>query len=139
MTRNVVPFRHWHYDWLPAAVPGQERISIGQPVLEGLEKHNSWTAVLDNDVIACAGTIQEWPGRHRAWAFMTYATSSHMLWLSRAVLAKTEHLKGRIDFTVRSDFHAGHRWAQLLDFKAEALFEKWGPEGEDHIQYVRIQ
>lgn len=139
MTRKIVPFHHWHYEWLPPAVPGQERIQIGEPVLADLEKHNSWTAVVDGDVIACAGTMQDWPGRHRAWAFMTYATKDHMLWLTRSVREKISELKGRIEFTVRADFAAGHRWAHLLEFGPEAHFVQWGPEGEDHIQYVRFQ
>ncbi len=108
-------------------------------MLADLEKQNSWTAVVDGNVIACAGTQQQWPGRHQAWAFMTYATKDHMLWLTRSVREKISLLKGRIDFTVRSDFAAGHRWAELLEFQPEAHFEQWGPEAESHIQYVRFQ
>lgn len=136
--RVVVPFRRWHYDWLdPSAVDGP-RLAVPEESLERLEDGRSWTGVVNGVPIVCAGVIQHWRGRSEAWAFMSHRTGPHMLWITREVKKKLDEVQGRIEITVRHDFVAGQRWAALLGFKIEGWLERYGPEGESHISYVRF-
>lgn len=143
MIRSIVPFKRFHYDWI---------LEVGEPVdfgafklnrqvLDWLETQNTYTAVVDGTPIAIAGTWLMWPGRHTAWAHMTQLTAPYMLWLTQATLKNLETLQGRVELTVRTDFPAGQRWAKLLGFHVEnppGLLRAFGPEGEDHIAYVRM-
>lgn len=130
----VVPFKRWHYGWL------EMDTAVTESELIQMEQQNSWTAVVDGSIVACAGTIVMWPGRHSAWAFMTAATAKHMRFITSAVLKNIEGLKGRIEMTVQADFPAGHRWAKILGFRVEApLLRAYGPDGADHVGYVRFQ
>lgn len=145
MIREAVPFKHWHYEWLvddnelPVDVGAFTRMD--RPTLKLLEAHNSWTAVVDGRPVMCGGTFQMWPGRYVTWAHMTLRTRPHMLWLTQETLKVLEKLKGRVELTVRADFVPGHRWAKMLGFEIEnapGILRAYGPEGEDHISYVRF-
>lgn len=138
---RVVPFRRWHYNWLTDANPmadGGSFIAV-DGVLAQLEGQNSWTGVKDGDPIVCAGTIQQWPGRHQAWAYMGKGTGPHMVWITKAVLANLAVVKGRIEMTVRADFEPGRRWAKMLGFELETpCLKGYGPYGEDHVGFARV-
>lgn len=140
MDRRVVPFKRWHYEWL-AAVPSAEHGSFlpSAEVLSQLEKQNSWTGVVDGDPIVCAGTLQHWPGRHLAWAYIRSGLLKHMPWITDEVLKNLATVKGRVELPVRADFPAGQRWARRLGFEVEApLMRAYGPDGADYIGYVRM-
>lgn len=141
--RNVVPFHHWHYAWL---------LEIGEPSDYGsltldpatckfLEGQNSWTGVVDGVPVGIVGTFQNWPGRHTAWALLTPATGPHMMWITRETRKRIAAVSGRIELTVKRDFDLGHRWAKILGFRIEnppGILTAFGPNGEDHVSYVRI-
>lgn len=139
--RLVVPFKSWHYEWLAAKGPASDRYTVKtiQAIASQLEVENSWTAVVDGDPVVCAGTLQQWPGRYIAWAYMAQDSGPHMLWLTREAKKGLSKLKGRVELTVRSDFPAGIKWAEMLGFKVETpLLKAYGPSGEDHIGFVRF-
>lgn len=139
MDRKVIPFKRWHYDWLGVGIePGLARLH--DSVLAHLEAQNSWTGVVDGEVVFCAGTTQQWPTRHTTWALLHETLSrQHMLWITREVIAGLDRVKGRIELTVRRDFPQGMKWARLLGFRLETpLLACYGPEGEDHAGFVRI-
>lgn len=137
----VVPFKRWHYEWLAdgfrAAEGGDFRLS---PVtLRAMEAENSWTGIVDGAVMVCAGTMEQWPGRHTAWAYVARGTLPHLPWITAETKKVLEKVKGRIEFTVRSDFPAGLRWAKGLGFEIETpRLRAFGPEGEDHVGFVRV-
>jgi hypothetical protein len=133
MERLVVPFKAWHYEWLKVDHP------VSEEALMQMQMQNSWTAVVDGEIVACAGTILQWAGRHTAWAYMRPETGPHMRWITRETRKVLEVVKGRIEMTVRKDFDAGHRWALLLGFSVETpVMKSYGPFGEDHTMYVRF-
>lgn len=138
---RVVPFKAWHYEWLlkhESAEPS--KFAPPRATIEALERENSWTGVVGFEVMVVAGTIQQWPGRHVAWAYIRQDAGPHMLRLTKEVGRKLLDVKGRIEFTVRKDFEAGQRWAELIGFEVETpLLKAYGPEGEDHVAYVRLQ
>ena len=137
-----VPFRRHHLAWLEKAgyAIGGAVTPMDAATLDFLERNGtSWTAVVDGEPIGCGGTIQQWPGRHIAWAYLGEASGPHMLSITRAVRRHLNSVSGRIEVTVRCDFEAGHRWAELLGFHIETpILERYGPEGEPHTSYVRF-
>lgn len=139
MDRKIVPFKRWHHDWLGESAEPGGFIKLSEMVRAQLETENSWTAVVDGRVIGCAGTVQQWPGRHVAWAVFAPDAGEHMLWITRSAIEHLAKVKGRIELTVRTDFPIGMKWARLLGFRVETpVLERFGPAGEDHIGYVRI-
>jgi hypothetical protein len=137
---KIVPFREWHSTWL--AERGESEGGYIKPTYEmrlALEKANSWTAFVDDDVVACGGTIEMWPGRHLAWIQMNKTTAPNMLFVTRAALSALSKVKGRIEISVQRDFLAGHRWARMLGFCIETMdMLRYGPNGETHTGYVRF-
>lgn len=138
--RAVVPFKRWHMAWLlddGEAVGGQSGLDLD--TLMGLEQQNSWTAIVDGAPVACGGTMLQWPGRSTAWMYLNSKTGRHMLWLTQETAKRLQEVPGRIEITVRRDFDAGHRWARMLGFEVETeVLKAYGPEGEDHTGYVRV-
>ena len=138
---RVVPFRRWHYEWLTDSNPtadGGSFIAV-DGVLGQLETQNSWTGVVEGNPIACAGTIQQWRGRHTAWAYLGKNTAPYMVWITKQARIQLDKVTGRIEFTVRADFPAGQKWAGMLGFEVETPCMKgYGPEGESHVGYVRF-
>ena len=139
--QRCVPFKRWHYEWL-ANSPRAEHGMVGllsDDLLAQLEYSNSWTGVVDGQPMVCAGTIQQWAGRHIAWAYLAKGTLPYMAWITEGVRKNLDGVVGRIEFTVRKDFPAGQRWARHLGFEIEApCLKAYGPQQEDHIGYVRF-
>lgn len=108
--------------------------------VEHMVAGNSRTIALsDGTTLFCGGTLQHWPGRHMAWALIDAKAAPHMLFVTRATRKFFGNVSGRIEFTVRCDFPAGHKFAKLLGFEVETpLLKAYGPEGEDHVGYVRF-
>ena len=138
--RRVTPFMPWHYDWLRASEPAEgATLTIDETTLGVIAKSNSWTGAVDGAPVICAGTIQHWPGRHMAWAYVARGTLKHLSWITERVRENLAGLKGRIEFTVRADFAPGLRWAKSLGFEVETpLMKSFGPLGENHVGFVRI-
>ncbi len=137
MARSIVPFKPWQFHWLRKAEPGV--MLVGSATLGLMESLGSRTGVVDGDVVFCAGVVPQWPGRYTAWALLSENSGPHMTWITRAVRAGLETVQGRVELTVRVDFPPGQRWAEILGFHVETpLLRKYGPDGEDHIGYVRI-
>jgi hypothetical protein len=62
-----------------------------------------------------------------------------MLLITKTIRRYLAQVGGRIELTVRADFEAGQRWVRALGFHIETpRLEAFGPEGEDHIGYVRF-
>ena len=138
MLRKIVPFRRWHYEWLGESI--ESGFTPDQATLALLESQHSYTAMVDGEVVVCAGYVRHWPTRHVAWAILNRQKApAHMKWITRTARESLAAMPGRVELTVRADFPQGQRWAELLGFKIETpRLEKFGPEGEDHIGYVRM-
>lgn len=146
MQFEIVPFEAWHMEVLGQieAADGSRSITELNPaVLPILEKHNSWSLVSNRgEVVACGGTVEEWPGRHAGWLYFTPRTSQHMIRLYRLVKFFLSDVRGRIEATVLVEFEPGHRFVRMLGFEVEnppGLLKRYDPDGRDHIAYVRFQ
>jgi hypothetical protein len=74
-----------------------------------------------------------------AWTYLGQNTQRDMVRITKEALRKLSEVKGRIEMTVRADYRQGLRWAEMLGFRVETpLLEKFGPFGEDHVGFVRI-
>lgn len=132
----VSTFKRWHIDWLESVEPG----TLPLDAIVHMEAGNARTVLTDDGVaLMCGGTLQHWPGRHMAWALFDKKAAPHMLAITRATKTFFDEVQGRIEFTVRCDFAAGHKFAKLLGFEVETpLMRMYGPEGEDHVGYIRV-
>lgn len=142
---RVVPFEAWHVKALSLAEDAETGYAelLDPNVHSPLESTQAWSVLSsEGDVVACGGTIRQWKGRYVAWAYMTPQTGCCMLRLTRLVRDVLDEISGRVEITVRADFAAGRRWAELLGFEVEnppGVLRRYGPEGEDHISYVRVR
>jgi hypothetical protein len=135
---KVVPFKRWHVGWLLEDGDAEQgAFQPGNDALVAIEKlGTSWTIVLDGQPLLCSGTIEQWPGRHMAWAYLSRHTGRHMYYVTMRVIEYLARAQGRIETTVRADYEKGHRWAKMLGFTPEAYMWGYGPDGEDHVSYV---
>ena len=143
MSYIVSRFQRRHLAWIQDnGAPSEGEIPVFHPhVLQMFEDSLGWTFSYNGEPILCGGFIEMWPGRHHCWTFLNSNSSGHMLWITRQVRDKLNGIKGRLEFTVRRDFKAGHKWAKMLGFVVEnppGILKKFGPMGEDHIAYVRF-
>lgn len=141
MALEVVPFAAEHYDVLRASNPVADggQFVASPTMLAQIERQNSWTGMVDGVPLVSAGTIQVWPGRHTAWAYLGKNTGPHMVWITRQVKKQLAMVVGRIELTVRSDFPMGQRWAEMLGFHVETpCLVAYGPSQEDHVGFVRF-
>jgi len=139
--RAIVPFKHWHLEWLLENDEATEEGAMVFPpeVLQQLEQAPSWTAQIDGYPIACGGFTIPWRGRSQVWAIMNSRTAPFMGWLTREAKKKFTQQGGRIEMSVRSDFAKGHKWARILGFEVEVEeMKQYGPEGESHVGYVLL-
>jgi hypothetical protein len=154
---SAVPFRRAHLAKIQEAGDAEGGFfatDIG--TLMALEQMpNIWTIMWDDVPLLCGGTVEQWPGRHLAWAYLNKTTGRHMIHTTKAAIQIINNAKGRVELTVRRDFAKGHRWARLIGFDVEELpglmvervplsmpvpgtLKRYGPEGEDHIAYVKF-
>jgi hypothetical protein len=141
MIYRVVRFKRWHLDWLIDAgdAEGGRFPHQDAATLRFMEAQNSWTLMVDGTPVMCGGTMQQWPGRHIAWAYLNKLAGRHMRFITKGARRILDGVRGRVEITVREDFMGGHRWARMLGFEEETpLMRGYGPDGEDHVGYVKI-
>lgn len=102
----------------------------------------SYTAIVNGEVIACAGMVQTGVYRWQAWALMSEKTKDYMIPITRAMNHYISYLNTpRIETHVRSDFKAGQRWMKMLGFNCETPepMKNWGDDGYDYYLYARVK
>lgn len=99
----------------------------------------AFTVTKGDDVMACIGTIKQWPGNARAWAIISQDAGSCMLAMTRAIMGWLRfHNEGRIDCAVDCGFVEAVRWVELLGFKREGTMRAYTPERRDCFLYARV-
>lgn len=140
---HIQPFERWHYQAMREISPPNGAvadIAITYDMLLGLEKQHSYTVLVDKVPIAAGGLIRLWETHYQAWTYMTHLAAPHILAITRAAKVGMQHVKGRITMTTPTFYKDGIRWAQILGFEIETpVLRKWGPFGEDHVGFVKIQ
>lgn|SRR5574343_158828 len=100
------------------------------------------TMMRGDQVLCCAGVIEQWEGRAIAWSIMAPKVGNDYIRIHRAVSRFLDIIGyRRIEMTVAANFKAGRRWAEMLGFKCETPqgMKSYGPDGGDHYLYARIK
>lgn len=139
---TVIPFEVSHLR-LMKVQPAQQAVlqHVTDDFLSLLENTNAFTAVVDGEVIACAGVIEYYKGRGEAWSYLSADLGSNMVAVYRAIKSYLDTVDvRRIEITVDTDFAEGHRFAKLLGFELEApRMKAYDMDGRDKALYARIK
>lgn len=137
---RIVKFQGWHLTALLAqGAPAEGSVFAPPDRIAPLENENSWTALVGVRPIACGGTMQFWPGRHLAWAYLARGCAPYMRGLTQAARDVLALATGRLEADIRVDFRAGQRWAKRLGFVVETPLKRaFGPDGADYVGMVRV-
>lgn len=107
--------------------------------LQSREGSMAYTALEGDEVLACGGIIDVWPGRGLGWMFLSQNAGRRMLSITRAVKRAIEaYPLRRIEITVDDGFENGHQWARMLGFRLETPEPMKGymPDGRAAFQYA---
>lgn len=116
---RVVPFRAEHLRAI--AQQGTDSDWFAPEQLARLEGLRSYTGLVGDEVVGCAGVVEQWPGRFVAWAYFSPRAKRYWKSIHKAVKAFLFSLPARrIEMDVRYGFKDGLRWAVRLGFLVEA-------------------
>ena len=139
----IVPFEAAHLRLMmvqPAQV--QTLGFVKESDLEMIEKKTqAFTAIADDEILACAGVIEYYPGRGEGWSYLSANIKHHMVPVVRAIKTYIQDSNvRRIEITVDADFEQGHRMAKLLGLELEApRMRAYDLAGRDRALYARIK
>lgn len=94
------------------------------------------TAVVDGEILACAGIVEQGFGIGTLWGFIAQDSGRHFVRIDRTArrLMRLVPLR-RIESSTEADFAQGCRWLELLGFQSEGILRQYGPDGSDHVRY----
>lgn len=102
----------------------------------------SFTAIVDGNVLACSGTAEVWSGRVVAWALISNQAGRHMVGIHKAVAGYLSAAKyRRIEAWVDEGFAPGMRWLELLGFVCETPLPMRGfrPDGGSCFLFSKVK
>lgn len=120
--RQVVPFHAEHLLQIQYRDEGRLETIATAAVKEMCGP--AFTAIVDDEIIACAGVVIAWPGVGAAWAVLSPAVEKHGLWITRSVRRMLDVIiRGsnlhRLEMVVLADNERNYRWAHTLGFHLE--------------------
>lgn len=135
----VVPFDPSHLRGIKVQPAQEEEFSIQSEAISAMYGA-AWTALDGNRVMACAGIMPIWNGRHYLWGLLSADAGVHMVGLTRAALRELRRIKGRVEMYVDEGFEPGMRWAEMLGFELETPQPMRGylPSGRGAYLYARV-
>jgi hypothetical protein len=141
---KIVKLKAEHLDELLKR-PGMEILAqyVSHDQAKELEKsEHAFSAINEEDkVVACAGIVQVWQGRGKAWAIIDRKSKQDFLSVHRAVkrfLSVAPHR--RLEADVDCEYAEGHRWMKLLGFSMEAQeMKKFRPDGGSCSLYAKVR
>lgn len=140
---TIVRFKAEHYlemkasgatSWLSEGTNNAE--------LRALENANfSYTGLIDDKPVFCAGVLEYWNNRGEAWAILATDCKPHFLKIHNACKRFLEICSvNRIEATVDIDFKQGHRWCKALGFDLEAnRMRSYYADGRDCSLYAHVR
>ena len=138
----IVPFKPEHLEFL-ILQPSQVHFSTlfdseYGPALA--EAGPCFTAIDNDEVIACSGVVKQWDNRATAWALISANAGKNFVRIHKAVkrFLETTDFK-RVEAYVDANFEAGHRWITMLGFEREGYMRAFSPLGDDAVLYARIK
>lgn len=126
-------------DWFAFQYIGDWR---GQ-VVEFMATGYSNSLFVNDQLVIIANLRMPWNGVGEVWALSSPAALRYPLalckvsreWLNQHIDDLGLH---RVQCKVIAGFKESHAWTKWLGFTPEAYMKKYGPMGEDYVQYARI-
>lgn len=96
----------------------------------------------DGSPACVVGGVRIWAGVARCWAVTTNDLDLHPIAFTRVLLGLITscvryYKVHRLEITVKADFKAGIRWAQVLGFRREGHLRAYGPDKTDYLIFGR--
>ena len=101
----------------------------------------SYCLVKGNECLGAGGVIHKHAGRAEVWVVLSEGAGKYMPYIHKKTLKflnEQSKIYPRLETTVMVNFSQGHRWIDMLGFKACGLMECYDEYGNDHIAYERI-
>jgi hypothetical protein len=139
--RRVIPFHVEHY--IEATREMALEIAPREAALLYRKTGPAWTAMVGDQVAACAGIIVLHHGLGEAWAVVTPLGLANVRFVHRAVrdglqAIIQEHSLIRVQAKVIAGFFPGRLWAAHLGFREESRMPLAAPGGRDFIMCVQF-
>jgi RimJ/RimL family protein N-acetyltransferase len=118
---------------------GAENITL-EAQQEIAKSPHAYTAFDGDEVIACFGIAEYWPGRGLGWTYLSKNIGRRLVYVTKVCrrIFKECGIK-RIEAAVNCDFEQGHRWMKSLGMTLEAVRMKaFSPDGKDCALYARV-
>jgi RimJ/RimL family protein N-acetyltransferase len=110
------------------------------------ERYPSYTGMVDETILGCAGIILPWPGVGIAWLTMSpVAAVKFKIWMTRTCrrvlddVSRSFHLH-RLEAVVLDDSLVNKQWIEVLGFSVEkdGVAQRYLPDGRGVVRYERI-
>ncbi len=138
----IVPFAPEHLDIL-ILQPSQEHFSslFDKTYGPALAKAGPCFTAIENDqIIACSGVVKHWENRATAWALISKNAGPYFVRIHKAVQRFLDSTDiRRIEAYADANFDQGHRWLKMLGFEEEGYMRSFSPLGDDAVLYARIK
>lgn len=138
----VVPFLPYHVDLLRAqGVQGAQlnEVSLVLGPCANVPPGPAVSAFDGDRILICGGIAKITNTNGVCWALLSEEAGKHMHSLHFAVKRFiTLQPWRRLEASVEKNFEAGCRWVQLLGFEMEGEMRGYGPNGETHLRYARV-
>lgn len=140
---RVERYRAEHLDRLDLQ-EGQKYLAVYLPAAlrKALEGEFSFTLLDGDEVLCCAGLMQEWDNRAILWSYLAENIGPRrfrVLHSHAKRLLEVAPFK-RIEATVDVGFENGHRWMEALGFRMEAhTMRAYRPDGGDSSLYALVR
>ena len=104
---------------------------------------NTYTAVLNGEVVGIGGVVVLWKGVGEAWVILSRNCQNKpiemFLCIKRVYKALIQSCElNRIQVVVRVDFPQSIKMIEKLGFEREGLMRRYCPDGCDAYMYARI-
>ena len=144
---EFIPYRAEHMKALKlqAAQAEFQAMIADTEYASGLVGPHAWTVLVDGEVAAVGGVMQQGPNRGYAWSLISdRLTARHFGAAHRFTVRRLReaHASGltRLETYVTQDFENGHRWAKALGFVCDTpegtLY--YSPQGNANLLYARV-
>lgn len=139
---KIVPFERDHLRRMVIQQRQHLEQNLNDEILTAMEKQgDSFTAIDNDEIIACAGTLGLSHGRALAWSYISENIGNRLIGVTNSIKRYLD-IAGhrRIEMDVDCDFAQAHRWAQMLGFTKECDRRKsLYVEGQDCALYARVK
>tara|TARA_R100000234_G_scaffold27548_1_gene15873 strand:+ start:2652 stop:3092 length:441 start_codon:yes stop_codon:yes gene_type:complete len=144
---QIVNFNISHADALLAESLNDEKnrpvIQLIEFVKEMCKAELSFTGIINDELIACAGIYEIWDGVGEAWFLGSQKMNQHPIKISRAIKKNLTRIMKeknfhRIQAHVRIDYKKAIKFAEFVGMKNEGEMQKYTPDKVNVLRYAKV-